>query len=206
MNLRSVLLAGYLGVCLAVSYPQFPVVLTKTEELIIKMPKIFNTFEDAMAFLWDMEGGFSNDKDDPGGATNLGITLNTAKDSKLDMDGDGDVDINDVKKIDIPTALSVYRNKYWNVINGDALPWDLAIVAFDAAVNCGAHRASEWLRRVQGTDEPVRAFNELRRSHYGRIISVNPSLSKYKNGWYRRVNELTKYIEILRKDREENGV
>ena len=196
------------GTCLVVflgtTWPP-PAILTKKEDVLIIMPKIFNTFEDAMTFLWDMEGGFSDDKDDPGGATNLGITLDTARDSKLDMDGDGDVDIQDVKKIDIPTAIQVYRAKYWNVINGDSLPWDLAIAAFDAAVNCGAHRAAEWVRRAQGTKNPLQTLNELRRSHYGRIISVNPSLSKYKNGWYRRVNELVKYIEVLRQDREQNG-
>lgn len=170
------------------------------------MPKIFRPFEEAMDFLWQWEGGFVNNPADPGGATNLGITIGTAKENKMDIDQDGDVDIDDIKKMTPEAAYTVYKSKYWDAINASALPWDLAIAAFDAAVNCGVHRASEWLRRVQATDNPVRAFNELRRSHYGKIISVNPSLATFKNGWYRRVNELTKYIEILRKDREENGV
>lgn len=169
------------------------------------MPKIFRPFEEAMTFLWEWEGGFVNHPKDPGGATNLGITLQTAKENKLDMDGDGDVDIDDIKKMTPEAAYTVYKYKYWDAIKAGELPWDLAIVAFDAAVNCGVHRALAWISEAQGTDNPVQRLQELRRSHYGRIISRNPGLAVFKNGWYRRVNELSKYIDILRKDREENG-
>lgn len=169
------------------------------------MPKIFHPFEEAMQFMYQWEGGFVNNPSDPGGATNLGITMQTAKENKLDMDGDGDVDVDDIKALTPEAAFPVYKYKYWDQINASELPWDLAIVAFDAAVNCGVSRALQWIDAAQSSDNPVRTLLELRRSHYGRIISKNPSLSIFKNGWYRRVNELAKYIDILRRDREENG-
>ena len=39
------------------------------------------------------EGGYVNDPDDPGGATNFGVTLGTMQRLGLDLDGDGDLDL-----------------------------------------------------------------------------------------------------------------
>ncbi len=38
------------------------------------------------------EGGYVNDQDDPGGATNHGMTIHTMRRLGLDLDGDGQVD------------------------------------------------------------------------------------------------------------------
>ena len=45
------------------------------------------------------EGGFVNDPDDPGGATNHGVTLATLRGLKADLTGDGRVDVADVKAL-----------------------------------------------------------------------------------------------------------
>ena len=37
------------------------------------------------------EGGYVNDPDDPGGATNFGVTIGTMRQLGLDLDGDGQV-------------------------------------------------------------------------------------------------------------------
>ena len=39
------------------------------------------------------EGGYVNDPDDPGGATNFGVTIHTMRRLGLDLDGDGDIDL-----------------------------------------------------------------------------------------------------------------
>ena len=43
------------------------------------------------------EGGFVNDPDDPGGATNHGVTIHTMRRLGLDLTGDGEVDAADVQ-------------------------------------------------------------------------------------------------------------
>ena len=56
-------------------------------------------FQTCLLRILKHEGGYSDDPRDPGGATNRGVTLATARAYKLDMDGDGDVDKADVRAI-----------------------------------------------------------------------------------------------------------
>lgn len=170
------------------------------------MPKIFRPFERAMDFLWKWEGGYSNDPADPGGATNFGITLATAKANGMDIDGDGDVDVDDIRLMTPERAMPVYKHKYWDEVNGNGLPWDVAIAAFDAAVNVGPGRVNQWLIKAMVDKNPVRSLNEQRRSFYNLIIQKNPALKKFKNGWYNRVNDLDKYLSVLKVEREEEPV
>lgn len=51
---------------------------------------------------------------DPGGPTNRGVTLATARELGLDLDHDGDVDADDVRLIDDPTARAVALRAYWD--------------------------------------------------------------------------------------------
>ena len=46
-------------------------------------------------FILKWEGGFVNDPDDLGGATNMGVTIGTWKSCGYDKDGDGDIDVDD---------------------------------------------------------------------------------------------------------------
>ena len=43
------------------------------------------------------EGGFVNDPTDHGGATNMGVTIATWKQVGYDKDGDGDIDVDDIR-------------------------------------------------------------------------------------------------------------
>ncbi len=43
------------------------------------------------------EGGYVDDPDDPGGPTKWGVTIHTMRTLMLDLDGDGDVDGEDVR-------------------------------------------------------------------------------------------------------------
>jgi len=94
------------------------------------------------------EGGYVNHPKDPGGATNLGVTLATARRLGIDVDGDGDTDIIDMKLLKPTDAAKVYKYEYWDKVRGDDLPRGLDYAVFDFAVNSGVSRAAIYLQEI----------------------------------------------------------
>ncbi len=107
-------------------------------------------FDESLKFVLKYEGGYSNHPSDPGGPTNLGVTLGEAKRLGLDIDHDGDVDVTDIKLLKPADAGKVFKNGYWDVCQCDQLPSGLDVVVFDYAVNSGPAKAGKDLQRVLG--------------------------------------------------------
>ncbi|HVL21832.1 MAG TPA: glycosyl hydrolase 108 family protein, partial [Amaricoccus sp.] len=59
------------------------------------------------------EGGYVNDPDDPGGATNHGVTLGTLRRLGLDLTGDGTIDARDVRALPPGKAAEIYLRHYF---------------------------------------------------------------------------------------------
>ncbi len=95
------------------------------------------------------EGGFVNDPDDPGGATNRGVTLATARRLKLDMDRDGDVDLADLQKLSAADAEAVFLRHYYEAPKINMLPEIVQASVFDMYVNAGSN-AVKILQRLLG--------------------------------------------------------
>mgnify|MGYP001827470377 CR=1 FL=1 len=87
----------------------------------------------------DREGGYVNDPDDPGGATNHGVTIHTMRRLGLDIDGDGDVDSADVRRLTKAQAKSIFIKNYFHDPGISGLPGQLHATVFDMQVNAGTN-------------------------------------------------------------------
>lgn len=100
------------------------------------------------------EGGYVNDPDDPGGATNFGVTIHTMRRLGLDLDHDGDVDSADVKQLTRAQAVDIFVEHYFVRPRIKALPKSLQASVFDMYVNAGSNAAKilQRLLRDMGFD------------------------------------------------------
>lgn len=151
------------------------------------------------------EGGYVNDPDDPGGATKHGVTIHTMRRLGLDLDGDGDVDARDVRRLSHEQAVSIFVEHYFNKPRIAKLPEQLQASVFDMYVNAGAGavRILQRLLRQMGhrisvdgvigpqTIEAAAAAAQIspthlrdaygiaRRNYYLRIADKRPKSRKY---------------------------
>lgn len=111
-------------------------------------------FEDAVRIVLAHEGGYSNDRTDPGGETNYGIS----KRSYPTLD---------IRLLSRDEAVAIYKRDYWDRINGDILKNKLRLIAFDCAVNQGVESAIRNIQQLLNVflsgriDEPTLAALEL---------------------------------------------
>lgn len=105
-------------------------------------------FARALKLVLRHEGGFVNHPDDPGGATNKGVTIGTFR---RYVNPKGTVE--DVKRITDEQVATVYRRHYWDAVLGAELPDGVDYAVFDFAVNSGVSRAARYLQAVVGTTQ-----------------------------------------------------
>ena len=95
------------------------------------------------------EGGYVNDPDDPGGATNHGVTIHTMRRLGLDLTSDGKVDEADVRRLTQAQAVDIYVEHYFTRPGIGRLPEALQASVFDMYVNAGSN-AIRLLQRMLG--------------------------------------------------------
>ncbi|WP_299023679.1 holin-associated N-acetylmuramidase [uncultured Sulfitobacter sp.] len=85
------------------------------------------------------EGGYVNDPDDPGGATNFGVTIHTMRRLGLDLDHDGRITPADVRRLTRAQAIGIFLEHYFNRPLIAELPQPLQASVFDMYVNAGGN-------------------------------------------------------------------
>lgn len=75
-----------------------------------------------LPFILKWEGGFANDPADRGGATNKGVTIATWRSCGYDKDGDGDIDVDDLRLLTNADVMNrVLKPFYWDRWHADAI-------------------------------------------------------------------------------------
>ena len=170
------------------------------------------SLEKLAPFVLEHEGGFVNDPLDRGGATNKGVTIAVWKAQGYDKDGDGDIDVADLKLITEADAIMIMKKNYWDRWKADQIKNQaIANTLVDWAWGSGAWGIKIPQRILGVKDDGVvgiktlEAINKqnpnkfLEKLYLARfnfldgIVASNPSQKRFIKGWKNRMNDLIKY-------------
>lgn len=103
------------------------------------------TFPEALSIVLKWEGGFSNDPQDPGGITNLGITK-----EEYERISGRDVTETEMRALTIEQVTPIYLKYYWTPAYCDHTPEIAKLIVFDCAVNQGVTCATKIMQDALG--------------------------------------------------------
>ena len=163
---------------------------------------MINNFEKAIQTILKHEGGYVDNKMDPGGATNFGISLRFLKDfvtkkpeefSRFDVNHDGNIDYVDIKNLPQGEAINLYKQAFWDKNNYDKITdFSIAEKIFDLAVNMGGAQANKLLQRAIRAVTGIKLVEDgiLGTKSFAQINSADPNsllaaLKSEAAGFYR---------------------
>lgn len=145
-------------------------------------------FKKALKFVLKWEGGYVNNPDDKGGATNKGITQNTYN-SWLKANGRQACDVKNITDAEVE---QIYWKNYWLKAGCDKMSPKFALLAFDTAVNMGLTRVNEFMKAAQW--KYPEKFIAAREAKY-REFAQYGNQKIFLAGWLNRLNALTQELK-----------
>jgi lysozyme family protein len=155
-------------------------------------------YKQALKHVLYYEGGYTDHPDDPGGATNLGITIANLADWRKRP-----VTKAEVRALTLEEAEAIYKAQYWDAVFADQLDDGVDIMMFDCAVNQGVSRAVRILQdsigvksdgqfgpvtmaalKKHSSSEVIDEFAARRMCHYA---SLQKLFKVFGLGWSRRL-------------------
>lgn len=130
------------------------------------------------------EGGYVDHPKDPGGATNLGITIKT-----LSSWFGRPATKGEVKALTVDKVAPIYRKNYWDAAGCGGYRPGADLCVFDGAVNSGVSRSVAWAKQVKaGSDAKafVGQFCDIRLGFLKRL----GTWSTFGKGWSRRMADI----------------
>jgi lysozyme family protein len=193
--------------------PQQETIHAEAETPAPALEPVETQWDRILSFILRWEGEYSNDPDDPGGETNMGITAATLAAAY----GSGLVKNSDIKKLTREDASRIYEVRFYKNYGYEKLPFAVSLAVTDMTVNHGRGGAARIVQRacnrlgksltVDGKWGPktqaavellarevpgefVRLLLDERKKYYDGIIADKPSQMKFRKGWYNRLKAL----------------
>jgi lysozyme family protein len=175
------------------------------------------SFTDAVEIVLKHEGGYVDHKSDKGGKTNFGITQKVYEEFIKRKLTDAEA-ATVMKNMPRGNAIAIYKKNYWDVVKGDSLPYNIAFILFDQAVNRGHVSAIKQAQSILGISQDgvagpnfVKAINALTlikgkpedflakylaasKEFYKNLAKAKPSQIVFLKGWLKRVADNEKYL------------
>lgn len=153
-----------------------------------------DAFAKARDFTRSWEGGYVNDPDDAGGATNFGITQRTYDRFRKEW-GQAARAVRDIAAEEVST---IYQS-YWESSGAEDLPAPLSAVHFDSFFHFNPRRAETWKNEVVKAHphDPVaaaKAYVEKRIAFRHERVKKEPSQQKFLKGWLNRDHALMELV------------
>lgn len=161
------------------------------------------SFDYAIGFILNHEGGFQCDPDDSGNWTGGKCGVGELKGTKFGIAAASYPHL-DIRNLMLESAKNLYRADYWNRAYDD-LDKRVGAKLFDIAVNCGTGTAAKILQRACGVIDdgaigpktmaaaqaipPAELLDAIcthQKAYYAAIIKRDPRKSKYEKGWNKR--------------------
>lgn len=170
-------------------------------------------FSECLKFTLKYEGGYVNHPKDPGGATNLGVTLRTYE--KWTGKKQTPTTIAMLTESDVKP---IYKSFYWDKVSGDSLPEGIDLLTFDFAVNSGPGTAAKRLQelfpgmvvdggigpvtlasiRAEYKDNPIQLIDDYCNARL-RFLKGLPTFVTFGKGWTSRVEAARKAAKGMAK-------